>query len=209
MAEDWVTLHLQWIKRNKDFLPREQNWLTDDVTYYERMSMLYQCQKHHPHINKYARQSLALDVDWFQKSKKILFDIYRLNETPTQHFITIGFNHQTWSIDKCVSLINLILGFDWIDTGKAVFELHRENGEHPHCHFLIQSSLSKSKILEKIWAAKGIKKIVLQKSFIDYKVALPVHDRYVEGDKTEAKLPFCKKDAEWRTKNNIKHLFEK
>lgn len=202
--EDWKSIHLNWIKRNPNFVPKNGDDLSEP--YYEIMKFTYQ----NPNATQvYAKRCLVEDIEWKKKSDKIISELFAINQSSISHFITIGFNHQTWSVSQCVNLINLIMNFDWVDGGKAVFELNRENGQHPHCHFLIQSKLPKSKIIEKIWAAKGIKKIVLQKSFIDYKVAMPYHDKYVLGDKQDDKLKYVEMDRQWREKNNIKHLFEK
>ena len=145
----------------------------------------------------------------YKKSNNLLFQLEKELSATTSHFVTIGFNHQTWNIPQCVGVIETIMSCDWITSGRAVFELHRSNGLHPHCHFLIDSVLPKSKILEKIWAIKNIKKVVLNKSFIDYKIKNQSHDNYIHGNKVEEKMQYVELDRIWRDKNNIKQFWEK
>lgn len=63
--------------------------------------------------------------------------------------------------------------------------------------------------MEKIWAAKGIKKVCLKKSFIDYKIAADYHSDYVNGIKVKEKMKYVEKDIHWRLINNIPEVFEK
>lgn len=201
---DYKSIHLNWLSTHKDFQPKHsEDW---SVSYYEIMKFTY---SQSGATQEYAKMCLVEDIDWYNKVRTTLNQLQFPIQPTTKHFVTVGLNHQTWSVSSGVKLIESILSFDWVDKAQAVFELHRENGIHPHIHFLIESNLSKSKILEKIWACKGIKKIVLQKSFIDYKLAMPYHDKYILGDKTEDKIIYVNKDRVWRVENNIKHLYEK
>jgi len=201
--EDWKSAHLKWISDNPKFVSKTYS---GDVSYLEIMKQVYENEKA---SQEYAKLTFAQDLQWKKKSNKLLLELERELSTTTSHFITIGFNHQTWNIEQCVFVIDNIMAFDWISSGRAVFELHRENGEHPHCHFLIESVLPKSKILEKIWACKGIKKCVLKKSFIDYKSENQNHRNYIHGKKTEDKMKYVELDREWRSNNNIKQYWQK
>lgn len=201
---DFKSIHLNWLSTHKDFKPRHsEDW---DVPYYEIMKFTYSQTNA---TQEYAQRCFVEDMTWHKQVQTVINEYLTAKTSSVRHFITIGLNHQTWSIPLGIKLIETILHFDWVESGKAVFELHRENGIHPHIHFLIDSKLPKSKILEKIWATKGIKKIVLQKSFIDYKPAMPYHEKYIVGDKTEDKIIYVNKDSVWRVENNIKHLYEK
>jgi len=202
--DDYKSLHLFWINGHKNFVPRNGDDLS--VSYYDIMSFTY---KQPNATQAYAKKCLDNDKAWFAKCCKYISDMNLEMVPVTKHFVTIGFNHQTWSVATCVAVIKRILALSWIDNATAVFELHRENGEHPHCHFLIDTKFTKSKILEKLWAVRDIKRIVLQKAFIDYKVAQPYHVKYIHGDKVEEKMPFVEKDKLWRQQNNIEQLFEK
>lgn len=212
-SEDYVSAHLKWIIDNPKFIPHggvnpeiaptylkymEWFYFRNDIVTPEQRNMhgyfFYKCDKAHKLKTELALKRLEKD-----------------SVTPSEYFVTIGFNHQTWTIDACVNIIKTILGFDWVLSSRAVFELHRENGEHPHCHFVIKTDekMPRSKVLEKIWAAKGIKKVCLKKSFVDVKPLLEHHHKYILGFKQESKMPYVAKDIEWRQKNNIEDLFLK
>lgn len=124
-------------------------------------------------------------------------------------FITVGFNHQTWDVPSCVSVIRKICENKIFKDIRGVFELFRENGEHPHCHFLVEltDTLPKSKIIEKLWATKGIKKVVLSKTYIDVKKAEDYHQNYILGIKKKEKMECIEKDKIFRKKNNIPEFF--
>lgn len=204
MDEDFKSIHLAWIARNPKFVPQYGSDYSE--SYLDIMKQVYS----NPNCSQaWAKKCFAADLLWKKKVDDVIMKFLSMNQTCSFHFITVGFNHQTWNIPDCVKLIETIMSYDWVVSCKAVFELHRANGEHPHAHFLIQSSLTKSKILEKMWAAKGIKKLVLKKSFIDYKVGQSHHELYVTGMKVDEKMIYVAMDNEWRDNNNIKHLFEK
>lgn len=126
------------------------------------------------------------------------------------YFVTIGFNHQTWDILHCCELIQRVLDASWVLDGKAVFELYRANGEHPHAHFILnlENPMPKSKVVEKIFKLKGMKKLVLKKSFIDIKETNEQHKLYITGIKQESKMPFVNLDDDWRAKNNLPKMFQ-
>lgn len=130
-------------------------------------------------------------------------------DTKPKWFITIGFNHQTFKISDAVLVIRRICENKIFKEIRGVFEMFRENGEHPHVHFLaeLHETLPKSKILEKLWATKGIKKQVLSKTFIDVKKAEDYHTNYILGIKKQEKMKYIEKDKEFRKKNNIPEFF--
>lgn len=212
---DYKSLHLAWIKRTTSFTPKFAQDYTEP--YYDIMVQLY---KKPVITNEIAQQFMTADMQWFNNCnlqlQKLTKSVTKAN--PNQPiFVTIGFNHQTWSIPSCVKVIQTIVGYDWIESITAVFEYHRENGLHPHCHMLIHLSepLAKCKVLEKIWAAAGIKKIVLANNgkkcstFVDYKIVEEYHYKYIKGEKQESKMPFVYKDRQWRKDNNIPDEFTK
>lgn len=204
MEEDHKSAHLDWIKNHSDFIPRNHYDFTE--SYFNIMKQIYS----HPLCSQaYAENCYTNDLNWVEEKEKIRLKLLQKLKTSSRHFVTIGFNHQIWSIKKCVEVIQTIMSFDWITKGKAVFELHRINGEHPHCHILFESILPKSKILEKIWATKGIKKVVLSKSFIDYKSENHNHQNYINGQKTDEKMKYVQMDQNWRESNDIPQFFEK
>lgn len=206
---DYKSLHLQWILKRPNFLPQGDHY--DD--YHLVMWTLYQKPNVTQELAKtffeYDRKCILVYDQLISELNKQ--DLKEINSKSDKLFITIGFNHQTWTISDCVKVIENIIAFDWIKSCTAKFELFRENGEHPHCHFLIELThkIPKSKVLEKLWATKGIKKVCLKKSFIDYKIAEAYHDDYVNGIKKESKMKYVALDQEWRLINNVPEVFQK
>jgi len=209
--ESLKSAHLLWISQHPSFSPRGRFAVGE--SYYDAMHFLYydkvgSISTTEWLVGYYFRSDLRDFNETQLLINNVLADINK--DAKNDFFITIGFNHQTWSISSCVKVIESILEFDWILTCRAVFELHRENGEHPHVHFYIVSSIKyRSKILEKLWATKGIKKVVLSKSFIDCKNAEPYHRKYIVLDKTCCKLFYVEKDKIWRLENSIPEFFVK
>jgi len=156
-------------------------------------------------------EDMALQTLRFHQQR--LYDIQLITNAKAtdnkSYFVTIGFNHQTWDIPKCCELIQRVLDASWVSCGEAKFELYRENGEHPHAHFILnlENPMPKSKVAEKIFKLKGMKKFVLKKTFVDVKETNEQHKMYIKGIKKEAKMPFVRRDEEWRDKNNIPHMF--
>lgn len=133
----------------------------------------------------------------------------KLIEKSDRWFVTIGFNHQEWTVSKCVQFVHDLLKLNWIVKCRVIFELHRENGLHPHIHILMETKEKKGKILQLLWKSKGIKKIVLSKEFIDVKPAQGYHDQYINFQKKEDKMVFVEQDNKWRQANNIPSYWEK
>ena len=208
---DYKNLHLDWISKNPKFQPKGLNF--DD--YRLVMSTLY--LKNNV-TQDHARMFFESDRRKMLSSQIQIADLFRedvkylkSNANADKLFITIGFNHQTWDVPSCVKVIETIIGFDWIKTAEARFELFRENGRHPHVHFLIQTvyPIPKSKVLEKIWATRGIKKVCLKKSFIDFKIAADYHSDYIKLLKKDSKMQYVEQDIAWRDENKIPQVFEK
>lgn len=207
-------LHLEWIKKNPSFVP-ELPLYPSCKTYFEDMVFFYKscAETSTPeNMTMLGNRWLADDIRLMQSYEQRLRDKKKelhLSDKKNVFFCTIGFNHQTFTIEKCVNVINAILSFQWVLSCRAVFEFYRENGEHPHVHFLITTDIFKSKVVEKLWATKGIKSIVLKKTFIDVKQALDVHHKYIMLEKQEKKMPYVAKDIIWRQANNIPEFFQK
>lgn len=210
-------LHLEWIKKHPSFIPESRTSGFESKTYLEEMMSHYLCW-HNPEF--FPQSSLQMMCDSFFSADLRLFESYEerlstkkieynISNKKFSYFCTVGFNHQTWTIEKCVNVINTILSFPWVMSCRAVFEYHRENGLHPHCHFLITTDIVKSKVVEKLWAAKGIKAVVLKKSFIDVKPAIDNHKKYILLDKQPTKMSYVVEDRIWRKANNIPEFFEK
>jgi len=200
---DYKSIHLAWIKNTRNFVPKYATDYTEP--YYDVIRQMY---SHNGATQEFAKVMYHSDIRWWeeclavqqQEIKAVKKDI---KQEPKVYFVTIGFNHQTWSIEKCTKAISKILEFDWIIKAKANFELFRENGEHPHCHFYISTFEPKSKVLEKLFRPNYIQQIVLKKSFIDLKVAEDYHYKYIMLDKVVDKMGCVEKDIQWRIENDI------
>lgn len=92
---------------------------------------------------------------------------------------------------------------------QGVLEFNTDAGYHPHFHMYIHTNISRSKLIEKVFAVKDLKKYCSQKHFIDGKEALPYHLDYVKGIKTDTKEEYILADRELRDKHNIPHLYVK
>lgn len=207
---DYKSLHLTFLARNRNFIPKE-HYLYSALPYTDIMEQIYRRKDCSQAMAKIFYES---DLEWNRQSVIDITESIKVIHKPDKLspvFVTIGFNHQTWSIPGCVKVIQKICSFDWILSIRAVFELHRDNGLHPHVHMLITPNvpLPKSKMIEKIWATAGIKKVCLKKSFIDYKVAAEYHHKYILGDKQESKMKYVLEDIKWRDQNAIPQFFEK
>jgi len=201
-----IAAHLDWISKNPKFLP--QGLTCIGQTYLDVMKELY--THHKKYLTPAIVDGMRRNDEAFQKQ---ITDYAKSSSVPDKYsfFVTIGFNHQTWSILKCVEVICRILAFDWIVSCRAIFEIHRENGEHPHVHFLLTTDGIKhrSKVIEKLWATRDIKKVVLRKSFIDVKTAADYHKKYIMLDKIPEKLVYVERDKIWRLENSIPEFFIK
>lgn len=206
MEDDWKSVHLAWINKTKTFLPK---YLYDySVPYLEIMKQVYSnpCA-----TQAYARRCYEEDRKWWDSINKLMYQ----KEDEGTWFVTIGFSHQTWTIAKCLNLIDRILNFEWVKYGEAVFELHRQNGSHPHVHMIIKTEHKKGKMLQCIWGGvdkphKYIKDLVPNRASVDIAPAVDYHiTNYMEGIKAEHKMPCVELDRAWRDKNNIPHKIYK
>lgn len=201
---DYKTSHLTWLKQTKNFVPHFSHDYKS-CSYYEAIEYTYskeQCSQER------ARAWFVADKLYYKQSQIAIKEVDKIVEkslptTPLFYFVTIGFSHQDWSIKTCCNAIEKILNMNWVISAKANFELHRENGLHPHVHFVIETNHKKGKIVDCIFKSEYIKKIVLKKNFIDVKPALESHYKYINLEKQESKLGCVDQDRKWRQENNI------
>lgn len=222
VASDFISAHLAWIKSHPAYAGFD---FPSHLSYYELQRVTYdnllRSYEQRPEIyTRYLPQDIAKEMFMkdLQKHKAhtiIAADLAKelgLVKTNNDYlFITIGFNHQTFNVPLFKKWIEKFIQLSWIDTFKGKFELYRENGEHPHIHMIIKTDkiYSKSQLIQKIWKSSKIKEIVLKESFIDYKICEPRHFQYIDGNKTDSKLPFVQKDIEFRKNNNIPEFYTK
>jgi hypothetical protein len=203
---DNKSAHLTWLKsaEARTFVPKYPHDY-QETSYYDIMKYIYAkpaCSQ------QLAEQMFLADKLHFKSTLAVIKNINKIVEksqpTPSQfHFVTIGFNHQEFTIDACHIAIQKILKMDWVKSAKANLEYHRENGTHPHVHFIIETPYLKGKIVDSIFKPKYMKKLVLKKNFIDVKTAQECHYKYINLEKQESKMSYVKQDQEWRQKNKI------
>lgn len=202
---DYKSGHLAWLVSHPKFTPKDAQDYRADISYYEIMKFTYNnkhCSQEDAHI--FWRR----DIEWHKRAydlaNEINKEVEKLKPTPNGlWFVTIGFNHDTWTIADCDKCIRKILEMEWIISGKANFELYRTNGEHPHVHFILETKEPKSRILDKIFRPLYVKKVVFSRNFIDVKPMMDYHLKYITLDKVSEKMECVEKDIIWRKENNI------
>lgn len=205
---DYKSAHLAWISQEtkKGFIPKEYVDWKYNIPYLEMMRFTYSQPACTQEI---AEMFYNADMKYVFEKQKISRDIIKKTQMlqPTDGnmwFVTINFKHDVWTIPKCVSAINKIIAMEWILKAKCNFELFRTNGEHPHCHILLQSLKGKNDILDRIFRPKYIKDLVINKNSIDVKPYNGEnHDNYINLIKIEEKMESVGKDIIWRQQNNI------
>lgn len=205
---DYKNAHIAWLKATRDFICK----YPDDysIPYIDVMASLYADERVPQSM---AEAMFISDKAWYKKSKKISKEIDQkvaLLEPTVNNawFITLGYDHTKWTIPKVIKLINRIMQMKWIIKVKAQFELHRENGEHPHTHLLIETSYGFGDIKYNLTRPKYIKELVTKDNFVDIKPAMSYHYDYINLIKKEEKMKYVEMDNEWRKKNDIP-IFEK
>jgi len=206
--------HLQWIKNHPNYIPPEGNVIDNTtrgggrvIPHYESMSLLYQSN---PKACILAEQWYCSDVRYHDSIALTMhqYEADFLKDSPRCWFVTIGFADSS-DIKTLHNVIQTILSFDWLLRCLAVLEFHTDKGHHPHVHMYIHCNLPKSKVIEKLFATKGLKKVCSAKNFIDCNTGLPRHKEYVQGIKQESKEEYVKLDRLFRLENNIPDLYEK
>lgn len=209
---DYKSAHLSWIKTHPNFISKAYSTLPvvrfhdlvlEKPDYYSTMVEWYSTAG----SNKIAYLNYRDDIKWLDEQKQINLSMTSKDFATNVAFITVGFNHQEFTIKKAMQFLSALLSNSIILDGSfGVMETHRENGIHPHVHFKIfySGKTYKSVLIQTIMRTKHAKKLILQKNFIDIKEFDPViHEPYLNGDKQDKKMPYVEKDIEWRTKNQI------
>lgn len=217
---DYKGAHLRWLQTHKDFLPSPDVWKpTDgylgsyklpDVTYLEVMQDIY---SNDMYLQKWAFIDFKRDMLYHRQLQQVTIQmsnlVSKVDNIKGVWFVTIGFNHQTYTDKLMLGYMEKLLTFDWVQDCLGKFEIYRTNGMHPHVHMKLETQLTKSKIIEKLMRCKNGSKLILKKEMIDVKSFQPYHDKYLAGEKVEAKMDCVMKDADYREKNGIPHIFRR
>lgn len=126
-------------------------------------------------------------------------------------FVTIGFDDKQFKEDNEAMIINPLVkkicdtpGFENV---KFVVEKFRKNEKgqiyiHRHVHFVFDSNYRKSKIIQ--FCFQKVKRYVVGPNFIDVKPdPNNERDKYIRGEKIEAKLECVERDKVWRKEKKI------
>jgi len=206
---DYKKLHLAFLTTHPRFLDKN-----GDYTHSEYMEVMSYTYKNPLITNELAYLFMKTDVRWYVESQSEIQEMLQMVKAPPlpdSLFITINFNHQTWTPQLCHTAIENLLTLSWIKTACAVFELHRENGQHPHVHILLTTDrhYTKTRIIDKIYAAKKMKDLIAGKQFIDYKIAEPYHLNYTAGNKKPEKMQYVEKDNIWKEMQGLPYNYIK
>lgn len=127
-------------------------------------------------------------------------------------FMTVGYDDKTITNEKIKSLSEKVANMTHWEKCIYVNEKFRKNdkGEiyiHHHTHFLLTTSLPKSKVIQYVYQA--VKSAVASKNFIDVKGnndkngTFEQKQRYIAGDKISEKMECVRMDAQWREEFKI------
>lgn len=217
---DYVSAHLQWIRDHPKFESKEHsvshpgrinNFYLEKSSYIDVMTEWYTTSKS-PYLNKIAYLNYNDDIKWMEEAKKINLTLTKKDFETNASFVTIGFNHQEFTVLKAFELVKSVLNSDKVLDGSfAVMENYRENGIHPHVHMKLYYSgkTYKSALIQTIYRSKNAKKLILSKNFIDVKDFQSHHEDYLNGNKQENKMKYVEMDINWRKINKIPDLIYK
>lgn len=88
-------------------------------------------------------------------------------------------------------------------------EQHTKGGVRPHLHILLEVSSNerKSHIITRLAKAFDVEESSIQARISKNKVLIDKWRQYLRGEKADSKMDDVKKDAEYREKNNIPHIY--
>jgi len=205
---NYVSAHLAWVNKNKNFVPQSYTPITvfgfPAVSYYDMLREMYDSSKFGTAEgkNKLAFIYYRDDLQWVKDQLVIQKSLNGISQR--QWFVTIGFDHGLFQPGRALEWIRNLLAQSCFRSGTfAVLEYHRENGDHPHVHIKVISDECKSSLIRHIWRARDRRLLITRQNFIDAKPYLPAHDNYLDGKKSELKMPYVEKDREWRLINGI------
>lgn len=131
---------------------------------------------------------------------------------PQWYFITLGWNDEVITPKQMKSMTEKVTSLKYFKETIIAHEKHRENGIHHHTHILayMAQPLAKTKLIQYIWAIAGIKKLIRCKEGVDVigqksknGAPLATYQKYIVGDKKEAKMKYVEMDRIWRIKENL------
>lgn len=215
---DYVAAHMQWLTNRPCF-----EKVIYEFAAYEIYKNIYDNIGDRSKRNYSAYIFMGNDIESSEPNKverQMKQALYAEDDkTEKWVFVTVGWNAQTVTPKLALEVSDRIARYRDFNRVRYVFEKYRENGEHHHSHFLIDSTKTRytvSKLVQQLYKIKGIKGITLGPSSIDVKApwskkehaSYHVYEEYIKGNKKIEKLPYVYKDRNWRRDMNVCDLFE-
>jgi len=216
---DYTDLYLAFLNRNKNYLDNLGNDGAHLIMVtHEQVGSINRCpywtdEKKKLYIQKWCFTQYIDDterMEWltFEANNIKAENITDDTTEGIPYFTTVTFQHDTDVKDQ-LQVIKNILNNKKVNQEKsfAVYERFRDDGKvHPHVHFklVLRRYERPSKVVEFIFATKWLKKVCHAKNFIDVDKYIEArHDKYLDGDKKEAKVADVERDRQYRLSNNI------
>lgn len=214
---DYVTLHLDWVKKHKSFKPKGGLPIAPGEhkskfnTYLEYLEYMYrECYKQH----KTAYTLLKMDTEFFKVDEDIDDKVAAvLGEVPTEkYFVTFNYNDDNFDLGKIMPALKRLFKKTYIIQAEAVFEYHGKNNNHPHIHciFEIKGPDRTPGRFKKTLKTTQLYSLLNADNFLDIKkYDANRHEDYLEGNKRGSKLLNVEKDKAWRDELGLLHLYTK
>jgi len=217
-SENYVKLHLEWIRANDKFKPKGGldkviNGLPAFSSYYEQMVHYYH-NSAPEYRNKVAMYWLRDDVKWkaggpkdINKLVNEMFGITKKEEYPA-FFVTFNFDESKFKPKEVLNDLGKFMSLSWIHSVQGAFEYYTEHGHHPHLMMVITITNKPNKTKERMLESR-LAKYCGGSNFIEVKRAKDYHNDYVLLSKTKSKQEYLEKDELWRIENNLPHEIKK
>jgi len=211
---DYKSAHLAWLAVNKSFKPKGWMPCVHFSSYYDQMDKMYFSSDAVIKQQKTAFICFRDDYNWQNKKSDIIKDAQEMFGTPehdtNEWFVTIGFNHQAFTPVKAHNYVMKLFQKEFVTDAYGAFEIHTENGEHPHFMFYLKTDCkSKGRVVDRIFQSAGSKNLILAKNFINVQPFQQRHIEYIKGNKSEDKMGFVTADRFWRNANNLPEIIKK
>lgn len=215
--EDYVKLHLDWVKKHKSFKPKGGLPIAPGEhkskfnTYLEYLEYMYrECYKQH----KTAYTLLKMDREFFNVDEDIDDKVAAVfGEVPTEkYFVTFNYNDDNFDLKLIMNSLERLFNKTYIVNAEAVFEYHGSKNNHPHIHciFEVKGQDRTFGRFKKTLKTSPLYKLLKADNFFDFKKFIAErHEDYLEGNKRDEKLKNVEKDKAWREELGLLDLYTK
>lgn len=214
---DYKNLHLDWIKKHKNFKPKGGLALTLNSSqpayksYYDQMEDMY---NNVYKLHKTAYLLLRDDIKHFTVRDDIDEKVNMvLGLTPTEkYFMTFNFHDNNFDLSKIMPAFEKLKSKTYIQKMDAVFEYHGSKENHPHIHMVVEVRGPDRTFgrFKKVMKQTQLYKLLKADNFFDYKIYVAErHEDYIDGNKRAEKEALVAKDKIWRTSLGLEHIYLK